>query len=372
MDLHKVRILGTASYLPGKPVEFDNILKVLGEVSEAPLHIQNWVNDIQPVMKEMLGIEQSYYAIDPITREFTESNVTMAVKAAKKAIDDAGISPEDIDFISLGCQVQENMPTASVMIQDMLGIKSCAEVSIHSNCTSAYKAIMIAHDMIALGRYKTALVVSTQMSSSQYRAEFFNQQKIKRSQMLVRWFLSDGAGSMVLTRDDSLNAKGNFLEATYIESIGGGYEPFMFDNREYYAMNPKEVYENGLHHVCQEGISGKKDKSQNVVFGKVFAEGVQRMSQQFDIDLSKTKHFQVNFPARHIFQLIKEECAQIGIPDDSYYTRLYKLGYTGPPAALIALDNILKEEVLESGDQIISFVTEVSKIMQGGFMVKHY
>ena len=47
------------------------------------------------------------------------------------------------------------------------------------------------------------------------------------------------------------------------------------------------------------------------------------------------------------------------------------MGYAGPPMVFICLDKILKEEKLEQGDLIISFVTEVSKFMQAGFTLEY-
>jgi 3-oxoacyl-[acyl-carrier-protein] synthase III len=46
------------------------------------------------------------------------------------------------------------------------------------------------------------------------------------------------------------------------------------------------------------------------------------------------------------------------------------MGYIGPPMALLCLDMIAREEDLQPGDLIISFVTEVSKFMQGGYVIE--
>jgi len=45
------------------------------------------------------------------------------------------------------------------------------------------------------------------------------------------------------------------------------------------------------------------------------------------------------------------------------------MGYIGPPMALLCLDRINREEKLEPGDLILSFVTEVSKFMQAGYII---
>lgn len=374
MNRYKVKLTGTGSFLPGEPVKFEDIQALLGQVNDAPKNVMKWINSIQPMMKEMLGIEQSHFAIDPVTREFTEDNISMAVKAAKKALENAGMVPDDIDFIAFGCACLIQMPTTSVRIQEELGIKSCGEMSIHSNCTSTYKAMMLAHDLISVGRYKTVMVLSSNLSSATMRAEYYNQKLVERDQMLLRWFLCDGAGCMIFTRDDSEVKKGNYLEATYVESIGCGVKPMMYNKWKAREMNPLEVYENGLHHIVQEGvtISTREGEERGKLIYNSFSEGLKRMAEMFDIDLTRTTHFQINLPAKHINDLIKESCITSGIPENSFYSRLTDNGYPGPPAALIMMDLLFKEENLKPGDQIISFVTEVSKLMQGGFMIRHY
>jgi 3-oxoacyl-[acyl-carrier-protein] synthase III len=46
------------------------------------------------------------------------------------------------------------------------------------------------------------------------------------------------------------------------------------------------------------------------------------------------------------------------------------MGYAGPPMAFICLDKMIREEKLEKSDLILSFVTEVSKFMQAGFLLE--
>jgi 3-oxoacyl-[acyl-carrier-protein] synthase III len=76
-------------------------------------------------------------------------------------------------------------------------------------------------------------------------------------------------------------------------------------------------------------------------------------------------------PTRHVIDSIMEECATIGIPRSALFTRLDRLGYCGPPMALICLDEIVRNVDLEPGDRVLSFVTEVSKFMQAGYSMRH-
>uniref|UniRef100_UPI000ABEA4D0 hypothetical protein n=1 Tax=Clostridium sp. NkU-1 TaxID=1095009 RepID=UPI000ABEA4D0 len=89
-----------------------------------------------------------------------------------------------------------------------------------------------------------------------------------------------------------------------------------------------------------------------------------------NIDLKDLKHFVVNMPSKFVRELIIEECLGLGIRKDQFYSAIEDVGYAGPPAALISIDNLLKEHTYESGDLIFSFVMEVSKFMQAGFTLR--
>ena len=370
MNERYVKITGSGSFLPGEPVPFDDIERVLGAITDAPPRVMKWISRIAPLMKEMLDIERYHYAIDPVTREFTEDNVTMAVKAARRALSSAGLAAADIGLIAYGSAHMDQMPTPSVRIQEALGIERCAELSIHANCTSAYKALLLAHDLIQNGRYDTALVLSSSISSSELRAEYYNQPLIKKEDVFLRWFLCDGAGALVLEARDK-KEKGRYLEHVFMESVGGLKPSPMFNRRPAYWMNPRDEFELGYHHLAQMFQEQLRSRFHDPD-GTVFYKGLKRMIADCKIDLSRLRFFQVNLPSKHISDLVLEECAGLGIPAGALYTRMSKMGYSGPPMALICLDRIMREETLEDGDLILSFVTEVSKFMQAGYAIRYY
>lgn len=365
-----VKLTGAGSYLPGKPITIDEVDRYLGEITEAPKKIQKWLYRMKDLMKEMLEVEYYHFAIDPDTREFTDDNITMSVKAAKKALDKAGIKADDIDLIVYGSAHQDQMPTASVRIQEALGIEQCGEMSIHANCTSAYKSLLVASDFIKSGRYKNALVISSSMSSSELRAEYYNQELVKKEELFLRYFLSDGAGALVL-QAASEKKDGLFVEHTYMESIGGKKPAAMLNKRPAYWMNPKEEYELGYHHLAQMFNEQLRTHFHDED-GSVFLKGLKRMLTKYPVDISELRFFQVNFPSKHISELIMDECDELGIDRKTLYTKMASMGYAGPPMAFISIDKILAEEKLNPNDLILSFVTEVSKFMQAGYALKFY
>jgi 3-oxoacyl-[acyl-carrier-protein] synthase III len=368
---HTVYIAGSGTYLPGKPIPFCDIEKILGTLDDVPSKVKRWIDNTRPVMAELLDIKYLHYAIDPVTREFTDDNITMSVKAATHALQDGGISPNDIDLICYGSAHQDQMPTASVRIQEALGIKRCAELSIHANCTSAYKALHLAHMLIKSGTHQNALVISSNVSSSELRAEYYNQALVDRESLFLRWFLCDGAGALVLSSDKG-RSKGFEVEHTYIESIGTGKPAHMFNHRPALWINPKEEYEQGLHHLRQQFRNSLSTDVFQDPDGSIFLNGFKRMmaSSTETIPLSSIALFQVNLPSKHIAESVRDELLRLGIDSSVFYSKLSEVGYSGPPMVFICLDKILREETVDMRRRVVSFVTEVSKFMQAGYIMR--
>lgn len=365
-----VFVAGSGAYLPGEPIPLESMESVLGELKEAPTKVRKWIARTDPVMRQLLDIRFVHYAMDPRTRQFTDDNISMSVKAARAALRRAGMEAQEVDLICYGSAHQDQMPTASVRIQEELGIEVCDELSIHANCTSAYKALYLAHELIKAGKNKNALVVSSSVSSSELRAEYFNQALVDKESLFLRWFLSDGAGALVLSSDPARDS-GFHLEQTYIESVGGKRPSLMFNHRPAYWMNPKEEYDQGLHHLRQSFRNTLGTEVFQEEGGSVFRNGLKRMLDQGRVPLDKIKLLQINLPSKHIVESVVDECAHMGIPCSALYSRLDKLGYCGPPMVFIVLDKILSEESLQPEDRVVSFVTEVSKFMQAGYVIRY-
>lgn len=365
----EIFIAGSGTYLPGDPVPFESIDQVLGTLENAPEKIKKWMVNTSKIMQELLDVKYFHYAIDPVTREFTDDNVSMSVKAARKALESADMKPEDIDLICYGSPHQDQMPTASVRIQEELGIESCEELSIHANCTSAYKALYLGHQLIKNGNNRNVLIISSNIASSELRAEYYNQQKVDKESLFLRWFLCDGAGAVILTNNKN-RSTGFELLHTYIESVGGKRPSLMFNLRPAYWLNPVKEYEEGLHHLKQSFRNSLSTDIFQEKDGSIFFNGFNRMIAKGVIDINNIRLFQVNLPSKHIVESVMDEFGKIGIPKSAFYSKLDELGYSGPPMALICLDKIVREEHLEQGDIVASFVTEVSKFMQAGYVVR--
>jgi 3-oxoacyl-[acyl-carrier-protein] synthase III len=95
------------------------------------------------------------------------------------------------------------------------------------------------------------------------------------------------------------------------------------------------------------------------------------MMEKYPFKTKDVRFFQVNFPSKHIAEMVIEECELLGIPKEKLYTKMNTMGYVGPPMAFLCIDRMMEEETFQSGDLILSFVTEVSKFMQAGYLLKY-
>lgn len=381
MNERPVKLVGAGAYLPGEPVKFHDIEKVLGELNDVDADFKKWYKRTRNLMYQILGMENYYYAIDRETGQCNETCAGMAAKAARQAIDMAGIDPQEIDLIVYGGSSNDRFicPPTSAFVQEELGIDYCAEMSIHSNCTATYKALQVASDLIANGRYKTALVCSSNYVSSALKASFYNQKKLEKNQAILRWFLCDGAGAVILRADEN-KTPGMYLADSYVESVGAKFPPHMYCRNGVSSLGYLEDYAEGLHHITQD----YRDVSQ--LGPKLFQEGFLKFCDQLKAKVGEDEYkrrvldatyFLVNVPTKHLIDLTADEL-KVKFRElrdakfDMYYSTTEKRGYTGPAAILITLDKMLRHESFKHNETIISFVTESSKWMNAGFVLEYW
>ena len=373
---HPVRIAGTGSFLPGEPVAYEDVDKVLGAFDQADPELQRWYARARQTMRQLLGMEHYYFAVDPVSRAITETPSTLAAKAARQALGMAGLAPSDIDILYYAGSAQDSYvcPPTSTFVQQHLGIERGREISIHANCTSTYKAIQVATDQIALGRYRTALVTSANMVSGGALAASLSQQALTRNQAMMRLFLCDGAGALVLTRDEG-QGRGFEVYDTFIESVGGAQEPQMYTRYGSASVVP-EAFAQGHHHLTQNMAMVSS------VAVEVFLGGLQRFAEQLGVDLAapetaeQVAWFLANVPSDHLVEAAREEFSKrSGVPlellESHYYSTVANRGYTGPAAIAISLDQLLRTDAVPDGKFVMSFVTESSKWMNAGFLLRY-
>src|SRR5690606_10405483 len=148
MQLYNSRISGLGYFLPDNVVTNDDLTKIMDTSDE-------WI-------QERTGILERRWVV-PGSGETTSS---MGVKAAKVAIDRAGIDKNDIDFIIFATLSPDYyFPGPGVLVQRELGIKTVGALDIRNQCSGFVYALSIADQYIKTGMYKNILVIGSELHS---------------------------------------------------------------------------------------------------------------------------------------------------------------------------------------------------------------
>ena len=137
------RIAGTGSYLPEKILTNADLEKLVDTSDE-------WI-------RSRTGISQRHVAAEG------ETTTDLAERAARRAMEAAGVSPADVDLICVGTTTPDLVfPNVGTLLQDRLGIHGCPAFSMEAACTGFIYALSVADKFVRLGDSKCALVVGAE------------------------------------------------------------------------------------------------------------------------------------------------------------------------------------------------------------------
>lgn len=171
------RIIGSGSYLPPRLVSNDDLA---AELAGRGIETSNqWI-------VERTGIHQRHLAEKGVRTS------ALATEAARRALDNAGVSPSEVDLIILATSTPDFVfPSTACLVQANLGISGSAAFDVQAVCSGFVYAMTTADCFIRAGRARCALVIGAEVFSS-----------------ILDWndrstcvLFGDGAGAVVLRAD---------------------------------------------------------------------------------------------------------------------------------------------------------------------------
>ena len=222
--MKKIRILGTGSYVPPKKLTNDDLRNMGLDTSN------DWI-------VKRTGIRERRIAEPDITAS------DLAYEASRKALDMAGLGPEDIDLIVLGTITPDtNCPAASNWLQAKLKAPQAVNFDVTAACSGYIYSMHIASQFIHAGSVKNALVVGAEVMSRVVNW--------KDRTTCILW--GDGAGAAILTSDD----KGHQLLSTHIHTDGeNGKDLLVPGGGSKVTPITKESAERGDHYLTMIGAN---------------------------------------------------------------------------------------------------------------------
>ena len=213
-------IIGTGRYLPEKVLTNFDLEKMMDTSDE-------WI-------RTRTGIEERR-----IADEQTASS-DMAYEAAKIAIEDAGISPEEIDLIVTATVTPDKpFPSVSCILQDPLGAKNAGAMDVSAACAGFIYGIVTAKQFIETGAYRYVLVVGVEKLSKITNWEDRN----------TAVLFGDGAGAVVL----GPVSEGRGILAFELGSDGSGGK-YLYQE-QYITMNGREVFKFAVRQMGESSVN---------------------------------------------------------------------------------------------------------------------
>ncbi|WP_397447269.1 3-oxoacyl-ACP synthase III family protein [Polaribacter sp. R77954] len=333
------KITGTGTFIPSQKIENTDFLN--HEFLNADGSIFSAENDvIVEKFKGITGIEARRYAAD----EFTTSD--LAFFAAKNAIKDANLNPEELDYIIIahnfgdvkpGTIQGDTLPSLATRVKYKLGIENpnCVAYDVLFGCPGWIEGVIQAQAFIKAGIAKKCLVIGAETLSRVV-------DKYDRDSMIY----SDGAGACIVEKTDNSDsgilshASQTFAkEEAYFLHYGGSFNKSEDQNIRYIKMFGRKIYEFAITNV-PKAMQLALDKS-GVEINSIKKIFIHQANEKMDEAIIK-----------RFYRLYKKPVPQGIMP-----MSIHKLGNSSVATVPTLLDLVLKGKIenqqVHKGDVIL-------------------
>jgi 3-oxoacyl-[acyl-carrier-protein] synthase III len=307
MTVPRSQIAGCGAYLPERIVTNDELAARLATSDQ-------WI-------RQRTGIGERRIA-DP--RELTSD---LAVHAAKRALDRAGISGAEVDLLVLATATPDHtFPATAARVQARLGMTHGAAFDVQAVCAGFIFALSIADNALCRGQARTALVVG---------AETFSR--------ILDWddrgtcvLFGDGAGALVLRSVTAADADGRYILSNHLHSDGSQYDILYVDG------GPSSSQRTGL--LRMEGR-------------EVFRQAVRHLSEVVDEALAAN-----NLTAADIDWLVPHQAnsriidavgGKLGLPPEKVVVTIDRHANTSAASIPLALDEAVADGRIKPGHLVL-------------------
>lgn len=289
-----IRIVGIGSYLPEKILTNSNIDELgIGTNDE-------WTYKNLGILERRISGE-------------SELSSDLAVNSSLKAIEDAGLKVEDIDFIIMATSTPDRIsPSTACLLQEKIGAFNAACVDVNAVCPGFLYGLQIAKGLLSIGQYKNILLVAAETYSK-----------------ITDWgrrdcvFFGDGSGAVVLQSDTQ-----NYCEID-LYADGRGKEAFTVKHGEKFSMIGKEIYNGGTTKLPQSIID---------------------LLNRTGIDKSEINHIVPHQPSINI---LKKTAEMLDVDFSKFALTMDRYANTAGASIPVTLDDLYKQNKLNNGDLLL-------------------
>lgn len=328
--MQRAKIAGIGMFVPANVVTNADLTQVMDTSDE-------WI-------QERTGIRERRFA----TR-YEDTTATMGAEAAKIAMQRAGVTPQDIDFIIFATLSPDYyFPGCGVLVQRSLGMKEIGALDIRNQCSGFVYGISIADQFIRTGMYKNILVIGSETHS--YALDFSTRGRN------VSVIFGDGAGAVVL---QPAGKEGQGILSTHLHSDGNDAESLSMANPGFHAgrfwnekkpVAPQQPY--GGMFITQD-LLDRDDIYPNMDGPAVFKKAVVKFPEVIMEALNKNglqpSDIDILIPHQANLRISQFVQQQLKLRDDQVHNNIQKYGNTTAASVPIALCEAWEQGRIKDG-----------------------
>ena len=300
------RIAGTGSYLPERILTNFDLERMFDTTDE-------WIRD-------RTGIERRHIAADG------ETTVDLGEHAARRAIEAAGVKPQDIDFIAFGTTTPDLVfPNCGVLLQQRLGCRGGPAFSIETACAGFVYALSIADKFVKAGEARCALVIGAETLS---RITDWTD----RSTAVI---FADGAGAVVLQPDVKAGILSTHLHAD------GAYKDML-----YCATGVSKGFPDKKPHMTISMVGSEVFKVAVINLGKAVEEALTAQG----LDKSALDWL---VPHQANIRIIHATARRLNLPLERIIVTVQDHGNTSAASVPLALDTAVRDGRIKRGELLL-------------------
>lgn len=368
-----VYINAAGSFFPNKPVDNENIERVLGEFYGRPSRAKS-------VVLASNQIKTRYYAIDPETRRPTHTNAQIAANAIRNILaENPALKLEDTQVLACGTSTPDLIiPAHGQMVQGNLPEFNGDVVTTSGVCCSSMGALKVAYLSVLAGEATGAVVTGSETASKFMRSEFFESEnpvkvdELKANPMVafendfLRWMLSDGAGALYLS-DKVLPGKTN-LKINWVEGrsfaneqqvcmFAGGYREADGSVTPWKDLRLQEDADKLKHAMnASQDIRQLRKEMPFYSVEKPLAELKKKRGLRPGDYSWFLPHYSSHFFRETLFEAMTKIDFQI--PYERWFTELYEKGNIGSASMFVFIDELIRKKELKAGEKILCYIPE--------------
>ena len=310
--VRRARISSLATYVPPRQLTNADLEKLVDTTDE-------WI-------LQRTGIRTRHIA-DPGV-----GTSDLAKEAALRAIERAGLTPAQIDFIVVGTTTPDMaFPSTACMLQAKIGAENAWGFDLSAACSGFTYALTTAAQMVASGASKHALVVGADVMSS----------IIDYTDRTTCVLFGDGAGAVVVEASDD-PAIGIIDFENYVDGHGG--QALRMPAGGSLLPASRDTIEKRMHYVKQDGAAVFKFAVRKT------EEIAMRVLDQTKTDPSEIDLFVSHQANRRIIQAAAD---RLGLPDEKVIINLEMYGNTTAGTIPLALADARRQGRVKKGDLVL-------------------